>query len=155
MQTVQIMDNFYGYRDHSMLRLASTSGKFRRLCPPADPRRLGSFTSFINKFIFLIGGIYLDESWGNQCNSAEVYDIHRNIWMDAPPLKWYRVGHSTCSFNNEKLFTFGGKSYDNKGTDEIEVLNAKRFLDGHQDCCWESIYVKSEFGYQRFYAIMT
>ena len=102
MLTVQVMYNLYGYEPRGrMIRLdsfeASNRLVLKQLCKPMDTRAFSSFTSFANKFIFLIGG---EIDTAVQTNTGEVYDISRNIWMDIPPLQVARSGHSTCSFNN-------------------------------------------------------
>ena len=137
------MHNFYGYEPRGrILRLASVNGfAIKELSPPKFARLFSSFTNFNNKFIFLIAG---DIENGAVSKTGEVYDIHRNIWMDTPPLQVARRSHSTCSFNNEKLYTFGGLVSGCDVIMDIEVLNAKRFLAGYQDCLWECIVVSKE-----------
>ena len=102
MLTVQVMYNLYGYEPRGrMIRLDSFESSDRlvvkELSKPTVARAFSSFTSFANKFIFLIGGEIENCA---QANTGEVFDISRNMWMDAPPLQVERSRHSTCSFNN-------------------------------------------------------
>jgi hypothetical protein len=40
--------------------------------------------------------------------SSEIFDIKDNSWSDLPDLNTGRYYHSSCSFNNSKVFVFCG-----------------------------------------------
>ena len=108
------------------------------LSVPTKIRMDASLANFADKYIFMTGGHY-----GGFHSETDVYEVSTNTWTKAPPLNIARGDASTCAFNNEMLYVYGGKADYEKFAEKIEKLDARRFISGDRDVAWELIEVQT------------
>ena len=70
-----------------------------QLAAPLTQRYGASLASYVDQFIFVIGG------YGQ--NSVDYYSIEKDEWASAPPMANNRYLHSSCTLGSV-LYVFGG-----------------------------------------------
>ena len=73
-------------------------------------------------------------------STCEVYDVKEDRWSQLPKLNSGRYYHSSCSFNDSKVFVFCGlESLSKKYLDSIECLDMNKRAEG-----WQVFQIKQE-----------
>lgn len=84
--------------------------------------RSGHGIVYMNNKIYVIGGL-TDES--NYSNICEKYNIESNTWDEIAKLNYKVNNCCVCSYNNQYLYKFGGKSGDRELNAFIERYNPR------------------------------
>ena len=105
---IQIRDNLFALLDGGLSLWKLTNlidGKISKedLAIPLKSRKDPSVTTFNQRFLFVTGGIGL--------NNVDYYDTAVNQWTHAPAMMAERSSHSSCCLKG-KLYVFGGEDRD-------------------------------------------
>lgn len=87
-----------------------------------------------DKFIIVSGS---RKEVNQAAQRVELYDINQDEWIELAKINDGRHYHSSCGFNNEYIYVFGGIQNSNKKySASIEKL---KFTIGSMNNSWEKI----------------
>lgn len=126
---VQVEQEMYAYKYEPSLVCYSnlTSGHIAKTekAMPLTSRSFPIVSNFNNEFIFIGAG----ELSTQRLKSVDMYTIANNTWMSAPELINARDQSGSCTLN-DYLYIFCGSKTHGDMNESVEVLNARKFING-------------------------